>query len=77
MREPMDGCSVAGMPIAVVATKMDKLKQTERSRNLATLERSYDTLILPTSALEHAGIDEVWKVIREWTRAQSPEPKAR
>lgn len=66
-----------GIPMAIVATKMDKLKQGERSRNLATLESGYDTLILPTSALEHTGIDEVWKVIREWTRARSPEPGAR
>ena len=60
-----------GMPIAIVATKMDKLNQAERSRNLAMIERSYDTLILPTSALEHTGIDEAWKTVSSWVHSSA------
>jgi GTP-binding protein len=55
--------------VAVVATKMDKLKQSERKANLKRLAAAYDTLILPVSVLENAGLDEVWRVIRRWTHA--------
>jgi GTP-binding protein len=53
-------------PVAIVATKTDKLTQAERTRNLARLEDEYDTLILPVSALEETGLGDVWKVLRTW-----------
>jgi GTP-binding protein len=55
-----------GVPLAVVATKMDKLKQSERAQNLKSLGETYDTLILPVSALEETGLDELWKTFRSW-----------
>jgi len=58
----------AGVAIALVATKMDKLKQAQRRSHLKLLTESYDTLILPVSVLDHAGLDEIWKVIRAWTK---------
>ncbi|HTL01419.1 MAG TPA: hypothetical protein VL243_04310, partial [Vicinamibacterales bacterium] len=58
----------AGVAIALVATKMDKLKQAQRRSHLKLLSEAYDTLILPVSVLDHAGLDEIWKVIRAWTK---------
>jgi GTP-binding protein len=52
--------------VAVVATKMDKLNRGERVQNLKLLTDSYDTTILPVSAPEQIGLDEVWKMIRLW-----------
>jgi GTP-binding protein len=52
--------------VAVVATKMDKLNRSERVQNLKMLTESYDTTILPVSAPEQIGLDDVWKMIRLW-----------
>jgi GTP-binding protein len=52
--------------VAVVATKMDKLNRGERVQNLKLLTESYDTTILPVSAPEQIGLDDVWKMIRLW-----------
>jgi GTP-binding protein len=52
--------------VAVVATKMDKLNRGERVQNLKLLTESYDTTILPVAASENIGLDEVWKMIRQW-----------
>jgi GTP-binding protein len=54
------------LPVAVVATKVDKLTRAERTRNLDMLESGYDTTILPASALEHEGLDDIWKTMRTW-----------
>jgi GTP-binding protein len=52
--------------VAVVATKMDKLNRGERVQNLKLLSESYDTTILPVSAPDQLGLDDVWKMIRLW-----------
>jgi GTP-binding protein len=52
--------------VAIVATKMDKLNRGERVQNLKLLNESYDTTILPVSAPEQIGLDDVWKMIRLW-----------
>jgi GTP-binding protein len=57
----------AQSPIAIVATKIDKLKQSELARTLRLLRDGYDTAVLPASALDGRGLDEVWKLLREWT----------
>jgi len=54
---------------AVVATKVDKLKQSDRKKNLKLFADTYDAPILPVSVLENTGLDDVWKVIRGWTHA--------
>jgi GTP-binding protein len=56
-----------GVAIALVATKIDKLTQSEQKKHLRLLADAYDTLILPASVLKNIGLDEVWKVIRGWT----------
>ena len=59
-----------GVAMALVATKMDKLKQAQRRSHLKLLGETYDTLILPVSVLDNAGLDEIWKVVRGWTRSR-------
>jgi GTP-binding protein len=60
-----------GVPVALVATKIDKLKQSEKMHTLKALETQYDSPILPESALDETGLPEIWKVIRNWVRAGS------
>jgi GTP-binding protein len=54
------------VPVTVVATKMDKLNRSERTRNLQILADRYDTTIFPISALNNTGLDDVWKLLRQW-----------
>jgi GTP-binding protein len=53
-------------PIAVVATKVDKLNRSEQARALRTLRETYDSPVLPVSSFEGIGLDEIWKTIRGW-----------
>lgn len=59
----------AEAPTLVVATKVDKLKRSERSRNLDRIRRALDfdeeALILPFSAETGEGRDELWSIIGE------------
>ena len=56
------------VPVAVVATKMDKLNRTDARRHLKVLGESYDTIVLPVSATDENGLSEVWKTIHHWIR---------
>jgi GTP-binding protein len=53
-------------PIAIVATKMDKLNRSEQASTMRTLKQHYDSPVLPVSAVKGDGLDEVWKIIRSW-----------
>jgi GTP-binding protein len=57
-----------GVPLAIVATKMDKLKQAAATQTLRLLRESYDTVVLPESVRDRTGLDEIWKAIRSWLR---------
>lgn len=57
----------AQAPVAIVATKMDKLNRSEQARTLRTLREHYDSPVLPVSSLEGRGLDKIWKTIREWS----------
>ena len=65
-------------PVAIVATKIDKLNRSQQSTTLRVLKERYDSPILPVSALQGDGLEEIWKTIRTWNReitagaAQSP-----
>jgi GTP-binding protein len=48
---------------AVVATKVDKLGRGERIRSLRELESVMETSVLPVSAQDGEGLDELWKLI--------------
>src|SRR5688572_4609933 len=53
-------------PIAIVATKIDKLNRSEQASTLRVLKQRYDSPVLPVSALKGDGLDDVWKTIRRW-----------
>jgi GTP-binding protein len=54
-------------PMAIVATKMDKLNRSEQARTVKALKEKYDSPVLPVSALKGDGLDEIWKTIRRWS----------
>ena len=56
-----------GLPIAVVATKMDKLAQREQTQTVKALAGNYGARVLPVSAMKETGLPEVWQTLREWT----------
>jgi len=47
----------------VVATKIDKLSRSERTRNLRDLEQAFGTPPLPVSAATGEGLDALWKLV--------------
>jgi GTP-binding protein len=53
-------------PVAIVATKIDKLNRAEQTTTLRSLKQRYDSPVLPVSALKGDGLDDVWKLIRIW-----------
>ena len=54
-----------GVPVAIVATKMDKLNRSEQRQALKAFE-AYGTLVIPSSIPDGQGQAEVWKTVREW-----------
>jgi GTP-binding protein len=56
----------------VVATKVDKLTQSERRRHLGELERLYSGPVTPVSAETGEGLDELWKKIASLTKQTRP-----
>lgn len=56
------------IPVAIIATKMDKLKNSERKRNIQAIrdhfELSDDEVVVPFSAEKREGVDEAWAVIK-------------
>jgi GTP-binding protein len=54
-------------PVAIVATKIDKLNRSEQSVTIRSLREHYDSPVLPVSAFKGDGLEEVWKTIRGWT----------
>ena len=55
-------------PVAIVATKIDKLNRSEKTSTLRTLKQQYDSPVLPVSAFTGGGLDDIWKTIREWSK---------
>ena len=54
-------------PVAIIATKVDKLNRSEQSTTMHALKQHYDSLVLPVSAFKGNGLDEIWKTIRAWS----------
>jgi GTP-binding protein len=54
------------LPLAVVATKVDKLTQSQRMDAIRTLEARYDSPVIPESGVNGTGLDAIWKAIRAW-----------
>jgi GTP-binding protein len=53
---------------ATVATKVDKLSRSERTRNLKALERQLGTAVLPTAVVNGEGLDDLWTLIARLSR---------
>jgi len=51
-----------------VATKVDKLSRSERTRNLKALERQLETAVLPMAAVNGEGLDDLWTLIARLSR---------
>jgi GTP-binding protein len=47
----------------IVATKIDKLSRSERTRNLKAIGDTFGTAALPVSAERGEGLDELWRTI--------------
>jgi GTP-binding protein len=56
----------------VVATKIDKLSRAERTRNLREIERIFGTAVLPVSATNGEGLDDLWRLIARLARSSEP-----
>jgi len=54
-----------GVPLAIIATKMDKLNRSEQRPALKALD-AYGAAAIPSSVPEGLGLAEIWKTIREW-----------
>jgi GTP-binding protein len=55
-------------PPQIVATKVDKLTQSERARNLREIERVFGTRPVAVSALKGTGLDDLWRAIAQSAR---------
>jgi GTP-binding protein len=55
-------------PPRIVATKVDKLSQSERSRNLREIARLFGAAPLPVSVTTGEGLDELWRMIASLAR---------
>ena len=53
-------------PVAIVATKIDKLNRSEQAKTLRTLKEAYDSPVLPVSSFEGNGLDDIWRLVRQW-----------
>jgi GTP-binding protein len=53
---------------ATVATKVDKLSRSERTRNLKALARQLETAVTPTAAVNGEGLDDLWTLIARLSR---------
>lgn len=51
-----------------VATKVDKLSHSERTRNLKALERQLGTAVTPTAVVNGEGLDDLWTLIARLSR---------
>jgi GTP-binding protein len=52
-------------PYLLVGTKSDKLSGNKLRNNITALERAHGAEILPVSATTRAGLDELWRRIRD------------
>jgi len=67
------------VPTLIVATKIDKVKRSERDRNINRiregLELDESALVIPCSSETGEGIKEIWEVIGELAAAPQRQPE--
>ncbi len=56
------------LPLAVIATKMDKLTRREQMQTETALRGNYGARVLPVSVMDGTGLPQVWQTLQEWTR---------
>ena len=62
------------LPRLVIATKVDKLTQGERVKNVRELERLHEGPVLGVSSQTGEGLKELWKTIDVLLRQHPPQP---
>jgi len=55
------------LPYLLVATKVDKLSQSEKAKLKGTCLAAFGVAPLTTSAVGGDGLDELWRRLHEWT----------
>jgi GTP-binding protein len=64
------------LPVAIIASKMDKLNRADQVKVAGALARQYGIEVLAVSAVSGSGLDDVWKLMRRWhAQARSQEPE--
>lgn len=58
--------------VHVVASKIDKLGRSDRTRNLRELERLFGQTPIAVSSTNGEGLDEIWRVIQSAARGHTP-----
>ena len=67
-----------GLPVAVVATKIDKLPRAARARATGELERTLNTPVLAVSAATGEGLEDLWKqIVKLVSRSHPHDPRSR
>ena len=61
--------SLLRVPFLLVATKVDKLKQSEKARLKRQCETAFGIAPLAVSSVNGEGLDELWRVLTEWTKS--------
>ena len=59
-----DWLTTLGVPVGIVATKVDKLTRAERSRAQQAFERAFRSPVVPVAAATGEGLKELWILIR-------------
>ena len=67
----------AEVPTLLVATKVDKLKPSQRAKNLKAIRHELDLdddgLIIPFSAITGEGVAPVWDIVEEYLKQKQTE----
>jgi GTP-binding protein len=69
--EALRWASKLGLPFLLVATKVDKLKQSEKARLARGCEAAFGMRALPVSSVTGEGLDELWRLMVQWTGGQA------
>ncbi|MFN8061790.1 MAG: GTPase [Vicinamibacterales bacterium] len=64
------------LPVAVIASKIDKLNRAARIRALREWEKGLNAEVIPVAATTGEGLDAVWKAIRRLLTAPTGGPTA-
>lgn len=76
--EMLELLDAAEVPTVIVATKMDKLKRSERKKNLEIIRQTLDlddeALIVPFSSVTKEGRREIWAVVEDLLANAPPKP---